>query len=244
MEDGAIGWLREGDPAMEGRTTRIEVPTAHGSVSAVLSGPDGGGAQVGIALAHGAGAGIDHPWMVAMRERLAARGFLVLAFEYAYMAQGRKAPDRLPKLLDVHESAVGALAEHADTVVLAGKSMGGRVGGHLAAERGVHCDGLIYLGYPLVAMGAREPRPTGHLSELAAPQLFVSGDRDTLGPLDLITEVASSVPDGRLVVIESGDHSLVPLKRSGRTLGDTLDEAVAAIAEWIDDRVAHDDGGT
>jgi predicted alpha/beta-hydrolase family hydrolase len=222
---------------------RVEVPTMHGPVPAVISGP-GDDAPIGIVLAHGAGAGIDHPWMVGLRERLAGRGFVVLAFDYAYMAQGRKAPDRLPKLLDVHEAAVGVLAERVGTTVLAGKSMGGRVGGHLVAERGAPVDGLVYLGYPLVAMGAREPRPTSHLTDLDVPQLFISGDRDALGPVDLVADVAASVPTGRFVVIESGDHSLTPLKRSGRTIDDTLDEAVAVMATWIDECVAQDCGGT
>ena len=76
--------------------------------------------------------------MVAARTDLAARGFIVMTFNYAYTEAGRKAPDRLPKLIDVHSAAAQRLASYADSVVLAGKSMGGRVGGHVVPARTRH----------------------------------------------------------------------------------------------------------
>lgn len=170
--------------------------------------------------------------MVAMRDRLSAAGFITLTFDYAYTATGRKAPDRLPKLMDVHTAAAARLAKECDSVLLAGKSMGGRVGGHVASEGRFVPAGVIYLGYPLVAMGKSDPRDTSHLLEIEAPQLFISGSRDPMGPNRLIAAVAASVPDGTFSAVESGDHSLVPLKKSGRTLNDSLDEATATIVAW------------
>jgi predicted alpha/beta-hydrolase family hydrolase len=167
-----------------------------------------------------------------MRDRLAAAGFTTLTFDYAYTAEGRKAPDRLPKLVQVHTAAAQRLANESDSVILAGKSMGGRVGGHVAAEGQFPAEGVVYLGYPLVAMGKKEPRDTSHLLTLDIPQLFISGTRDPMGPVDLVREVASSVPEGRFIPVDGGDHSLVPLKRSGRTRDDSLDEATAAIVDW------------
>lgn len=208
---------------------RVPIPTPHGDVA----GERVGDGRTGIVLAHGAGAGQDHPWVVDVRDRLADRGFAVLTFDYAYMSAGRRAPDRLPKLVDVHAAAAGVLAAEVDRVVLAGKSMGGRVGGHLVAEGRFAAAGLVYLGYPLVALGSSEPRPTDHLAAVEAPQLFVSGDRDRMGPTDLIRQVAASVPAGRVVIVPSGDHSLVPLKASGRTLEDSLDAVTDEIAAWI-----------
>jgi hypothetical protein len=170
--------------------------------------------------------------MVGMTQRLVARGLPAMTFDYAYMAAGRKAPDRLPKLLDVHEAAAVRLAEDFPHVVLAGKSMGGRVGGHLVADGRFPAVGLAYLGYPLVALGATEPRSTSHIETIEEPQLFVSGDRDRLGPIELVAAVCASVPHGTLVVIEGGDHSFTPLKSSGRTLEDSLDVAANALAYW------------
>lgn len=170
--------------------------------------------------------------MIAMRNRLASAGFLTLTFDYAYTATGRKAPDRLPKLIDVHAAAAARIAKECDSVILAGKSMGGRVGGHVVAERQFAAAGVVYLGYPLVAMGKSEPRDTSHLLTIDVPQLFISGTRDPMGPTELVASVAASVPLGALVAIDSGDHSLVPLKKSGRTLDDSLIEATNAIVAW------------
>ena len=186
----------------------------------------------GILLAHGAGAGQTHPWMALMREKLASLGFPTLSFNYHYTEGGRKAPDRLPKLIDVHTAAANRLATYTESVVLAGKSMCGRVGGHVAAENPHMANGVVYLGYPLVALGKAEARSTDHLEDLAIPQLFISGSRDGMGPNKLVNRVAASVPSGEFVSIESGDHSLVPLKRTGRTLDDALEEASGSIDRW------------
>ncbi len=214
--------------------TVSELVTEHGVIP-LRRWDDGADGPV-VIVAHGAGAGHEHPWMVGLTSRLAAAGCATWSFDYAYMAAGRRAPDRLPKLLDVHWAVVDALAADGRSIVLAGKSMGGRVGGHLVAERGAGADGLVYLGYPLVALGKTEPRDTSHLSSIERPQLFVSGTRDRMGPTDLVATVAASVPDGRLVTIDDGDHSLVPRKATGRTVDDSLDEAVAAILAWMQDR--------
>jgi hypothetical protein len=208
----------------------LKIATPHGPVTARLEVPKDAG-EVAILLAHGAGAGQDHLWMVAARLGLAARGFTVMTFNYVYTQAGRKAPDRLPKLVDVHAAAADRLASYADRVVLAGKSMGGRVGGHVVAEDRFAAAGLVYLGYPIVAIGKTEPRDISHLLSLDIPQLFISGTRDSMGPADLISAAAAAVPDGRYIPIESGDHSLVPLKRSGSTLEDSMSVAWDAVAE-------------
>ena len=214
------------------RITTTTIHTPHGDVGAEVGQPKDG-VGVGMLLAHGAGGGRHHPWMVALRDRLVGAGITTMTFDYAYMHAGRKAPDRLPKLLDVHRAVYEDFSRTMEAIVIGGKSMGGRVGGHLVAEGMAEPSGIIYYGYPLVALGKTEPRPTDHLCAIGIPQLFISGDRDRLGPVDLVRPVADAVPGGTLVVIESGDHSFVPLKASGRTLDDSLDVAVAATTEWI-----------
>lgn len=222
---------------MTGSTTS-EVGTPHGPVPMETRAPLGSALNVGVLLAHGAGAGRTHPWIVGLAEALAGSGFTVFTFDYAYMAADRRAPDRLPKLLDVHEAVASVAAAHAGRLVIAGKSMGGRVGGHLVADGRadpIAVAGLVYLGYPLVPIGSGEARDTSHLEEITRPQLFVSGTRDRMGPLDLLGAIVESLPDGRLVTIDDGDHSLVPRKATGRTVDDSVIEAVGAVVAWLAD---------
>lgn len=187
---------------------------------------------LGILLAHGAGAGQDHSFMVALRDGLAAAGHPTLTFDYPYMAAERKAPDRLPTLLACHRAAADRLAAYTPRLVLAGKSMGGRVGSHLAGDEGYPAAGLVYLGYPLVALGKSEPRDTAHLDRIAAPQLFVSGTRDRLGPLPLIEAVVKRVPAGTLETVAEGDHSFRVPKRTGRSPDQVMAAVVDAVAGW------------
>ena len=219
-----------------------------GDDDAVVPGSlDVGDATTGVLLAPGAGAGRDHPFMVAVRSGLAARGITTLAFDYAYQAAGRKAPDRLPKLLAVHDAAYRSLSERVSRVVLVGKSMGGRVGSHLAGgidDTAGSADpapaGLVYLGYPLVPIGSQEPRAVDHLRRIDAPQLFVSGSRDGLAPLHLIEGVAGGLDTATLHVIEDADHGFHVPKRTGRTDDDVLGEIVDVVAGFV----AQASGGT
>ncbi len=202
-----------------------------GTVTGVMRGRPG---RVGVVLAHGAGAGQEHPWMTTVADALAARGLPVLTFNYRYSEAGRRSPDRLPTMLAVHRAAADALAKRCELVVLAGKSMGGRVGSHLAGDEGWPAAGLVYYGYPLVAIGKGEPRPTDHLERIEAPQLFFAGTRDRLGPPELIEKVASGLPDAEVIVVDDGDHSFKVPKRAEKANEEVLVEIVAATADWID----------
>lgn len=213
----------------------MEISYDGGVTTGVLYGEPG---PVGVLLAHGAGVGQDHPWMTTVAGGLADHGLRVMTFNYRYTEAGRKSPDRLPTLLAVHRAAAETLAGQCEQVFLAGKSMGGRVGSHLAGDEGWPAAGLVYYGYPLVAMGKQEPRPTDHLERIASPQLFFAGTRDRLGPTGLIEAVASAVPDGTVVVVDDGDHSFKVPKRAGKTTEEVLGEIVAETAGWISNRGA------
>lgn len=201
-----------------------------GTVAGVMRGRP---ARVGVLLAHGAGAGQDHPWMTTVADGLVDAGLSVLTFNYRYSEAGRKSPDRLPTLLAVHRAAADALAERCEQVVLAGKSMGGRVGSHLAGDEGWPAAGLVYYGYPLVALGKGEPRPTDHLERIEAPQLFFAGTRDRLGPPELIEKVASGLPDAKVIVVDDGDHSFKVPKRAGKANDEVLGEIVDDTMRWM-----------
>jgi len=205
-----------------------------GTVTGITAGKSG---DVGVLLAHGAGAGQDHPWMVTLREGLASRGLFVMSFNYRYTDAGRRAPDRLPTLLKVHRAAADALAGECDRVVIAGKSMGGRVGSHLIGDEGWPAAAVVYFGYPLVPVGKGEPRPTDHLYAIEVPQLFFAGTRDRLSPPALIGPIAERVPDGAIEVVDDGDHSFKMLKRSPRTTEEALDAVIGSTANWINARV-------
>lgn len=184
-------------------------------------------------LAHGAGAGQDHPFMVTLRDALVAEGLTVMTFNYAYAEVGRKAPDRLPKLLEVHRAAAERLAGYCESVVLAGKSMGGRVGAHLAGDGGWPAGALVYYGYPLVPIGKGEPRDTAHLRRIESPQLFFAGTRDRLSPPDLIDPLAKELPAAEVEIVEGGDHSFKVPKAMGLAHDAVIGSLATTTARWL-----------
>jgi len=174
-----------------------------------------------VLLASGAGAPSSHPWMQKWKDRLSEIGE-VETFDYDYMREGRKRPDHLPKLIAAHRKALSdARKRHpAESTILIGKSMGGRVGCHLSLEEKV--DGLVCLGYPLCAMGDRTKLRDEVLRALNTPILFVQGTRDPLCPLDLLERVRSEMKTQNVLhVVEGGDHSLRVPKRQLQASGET-----------------------
>ncbi len=185
-------------------------------------------------FAPGAGAPSSHPWMERWKKRLTMIGD-VETFDYDYMREGRKRPDRLPQLIATHRQALATVRERvAEPIFLIGKSMGGRIGCHLALEENVN--GLICLGYPLCAMGDRTKLRDEVLLALRTPILFVQGTRDPLGPLDLLESVRSKMTAPNFLhVVEGGDHSLLVRKKD--LGGETQEEVDQKIADAIDDFV-------
>jgi uncharacterized protein len=191
-----------------------------------------------ILFAPGAGAPSSHPWMQNWKRRLSEIGD-VETLDYAYMRDGRKRPDPLPKLIAAHREALSdARKRHpAESTILIGKSMGGRVGCHLSLEEKV--DGLICLGYPLCAMGDRAKLRDEVLRTLNIPILFVQGTRDPLCPLDLLERVRAEMKtQNALHIVEGGDHSLrVPkrqLQATIRTQEEIDRQILKAIAGFVD----------
>jgi predicted alpha/beta-hydrolase family hydrolase len=161
----------------------------------------------------------------------------VEAFDYAYALEGRRRPDPLPRLIATHRAALASLrANHSGPIVLAGKSMGGRVGCDLALLEPVQA--LICFGYPLCGAGDRTKLRDQVLLELETPILFVQGTRDSLCPLDLLEGMRKRMrAPSTLHVVQDGDHSLLVSKTALKASGSTqegVDETIrVAIASFL-----------
>lgn len=159
----------------------------------------------------------------------------VLTFDYNYMIQGRRRPDPLPQLIAIHQKALATLrAKTSGPIFLIGKSMGGRIGCHVALDETV--DGVICLGYPLCAMGDRTKMRDEVLLALRRRILFVQGTRDALCPLNLLRSVRSKMTAlNFLHVVEGGDHSLLVRKKdlAGKTQEDVDQEILKAISDFV-----------
>jgi uncharacterized protein len=183
-------------------------------------------------FAPGAGAPSSHPWMQRWKERLLGIGDVVI-FDYPYMRENRKRPDRLPQLVAAHRQALSeARKEENCAVVLIGKSMGGRIGCHVALEEEV--DAVICLGYPLCGAADRTKLRDEVLRALRTPILFVQGTRDPLCPLDILERVRREMQAPNVLhIVEGGDHSLGVSKRQVQTSGQTQDDVDQAVLEVI-----------
>ena len=193
---------------------------------------------IAFLLAPGAGAPSSHPRMRTFARLLGSIG-RVEPFDYPYMIEGRKRPDPLPKLIAAHRAALASLREkHDGPIVLAGKSMGGRVGCHVALVEPV--EAVICLGYPLCGAGDRSKLRDQVLLELRTPAMFVQGTRDPLCPLDLLEGVRKRMrAPSTLHVVDGADHSLLVAKTTLKALGSTQEEAddqiLAAISRFLKD---------
>jgi uncharacterized protein len=191
--------------------------------------------MVWFLLAHGAGAGSTSQWMQKWARLLGEIGS-VETFDYRYQAAGKKRPDPLPQLVETHASALRAgQTLHGDEVVLVGKSMGGRVGCHLALIEPVL--GNVCLGYPLVSPSGRGPLRDQVLLELERPVCFIQGTRDPLCPLpELDKVIAKRHAPSVLHVVSGGDHSLAVTKtqlaRDGQTQEMLERQCLAVIANF------------
>src|SRR5688572_8582120 len=187
-----------------------------------------------IVLAHGAGAGMDSPFMQTIAEGLAARGMSVIRFEFPYMREKRRGgakrgPDRQDVLLNAWHEVIGKLGG-AQQLVLGGKSLGGRMASLIADQVGAK--GLVCLGYPFHPPGRPRVLRTKHLEKLRTPALVVQGTRDSMGSRAEVPEYVLS-SGINLVWIEDGDHSLKPRRRSGCDPQVALEQAVTAVADFV-----------
>jgi uncharacterized protein len=212
----------------------ITVDDAH-SVSGLLLAPPR--PRACYVLAHGAGAGMRHPFMQAVADGLAARGIATLRYQFPYMEQRARRPDP-PKLAQAAvRAAVAAAAQRAPALplVAGGKSFGGRMTSQAQAESplpGVR--GLVFLGFPLHPAGRPSDERAAHLSAVQIPMLFLQGTRDELAELSLLRPVIERLGvRASLRLCQDADHSFHVPARSGRKDADVRDEMFDALAAWV-----------
>lgn len=209
--------------------TPITIDVGGTAVSGVFAGPDGAFAT--LVVAHGAGAGMDHPFLSGFTQALNGLGVATLRFNFPYREAGRKFPDRPPAAIAAWRAAMDAAAARSGGRPLwaAGKSFGGRMASMAVAE-GMPAAGLVYLGYPLHPPGKPEKLRDEHLYGLTLPMLFLQGTRDTFATPELLETVAARIgPSATVQWCEGGDHSfaVAGVKRSADETGASLAPAVA-----------------
>jgi len=205
------------------------------SVSGLLQAPPG--ARAACVLAHGAGAGMAHPFMAAMADGLAERGIATLRYQFPYMERGLRRPDAPA----VAHAAVRAAVTHAAAALPAlplfagGKSFGGRMASQAqAAEPLPGVRGIAFVGFPLHPAGKPSVTRAEHLSQVQIPMLFLQGTRDALAELELVRQVTGELGDrATLHVVDGADHAFHVLARSGRKDDAVRSETLDAMAGWM-----------
>ena len=177
-----------------------------------------------------------HPFLAGIAAALARRGVATLRYEFPYAAAGARRPDPRPVLVETVAAAAAEAARLAGGLPLfaGGKSMGGRMTSHAAAEgRLAGVRGLVFLGFPLHAAGKPGTERAAHLDGVALPLLFLQGTRDALADLALLGPVCERLgPRAELHVIEGADHGFHVPKRSGRTDAEVLEELAGEVARF------------
>jgi len=191
-----------------------------------------------LVLAHGAGAGMSHSFMENVAAEFAAAGVATLRYQFPYMEQRRRVPDKPAVSTATVVAAVREAAKLAAGLPLlaGGKSMGGRMTSQAAAERpldGVR--GLVFFGFPLHPPGRPGTKRADHLAKVNVPMLFLQGTRDTLAELTLLRPICAKLgPRATLHVIETADHSFHVLKSSGKSDEEVLRELVETVVSWAE----------
>jgi predicted alpha/beta-hydrolase family hydrolase len=186
-----------------------------------------------LVLAHGAGAGQQHPFMTAVAKGFATRGVDVVTFDFPYMRERRKIPDKVPVLERAFTEVVTAARQwsRANRCFIGGKSMGGRMATHLGAARLDGLSGIVVFGYPLHPPGKPEQLRVAHLGSIAVPVLIIQGERDAFGtPQELKPPLETMTAKVTLHVVAKGDHSLAV---SGRPRDQVLNDVLDVATAWI-----------
>lgn len=226
-------YIRSVDAGNSTRDLQLRVEDV-GEVSAILLRPPK--ARRLLVLAHGAGAGMHHPFLEIMARELAAAGVATFRYQFPYMEQRRRVPDGPAMLTATVRAAVRAAAEAAPELPLlaGGKSLGGRMTSLAASQEPLErVQGLVFFGFPLHPPNRPGTKRAEHLAHVNLPMLFLQGTRDAFASLELLRPICDELGSkAALHVIETADHSFRVLKSSGRTDMDVLRELAQTVAFW------------
>jgi predicted alpha/beta-hydrolase family hydrolase len=204
----------------------IDVPGAM-AVSAAFTPAEGSFAS--LALFHGAGAGMDHPFMSGFARASASEAVSTVRCNFPYMEAGKRSPDRPPVAVATVRAAFEAASERAgdeEPVWVGGKSFGGRMASVAVAE-GLAAAGIVFLGYPFHPPGKPDRVRDEHLSGIDRPMLFLQGTKDPFGTPAVRDAVIAKLPTATLHLVEGGGHSLE------RSRGDDAREVAASFAPLV-----------
>lgn len=218
---------------MNPESRAVKIDTGKESVSGIFQAPPE--PTCIYVFAHGAGAGMKHPFMERMSAALMAHDIGTLRYQFPYMEKRSKRPDPKPILIRTVEAACQlAVAQTSRVPIVAGgKSMGGRMTSHASAEGRIDfVKGLIFLGFPLHPPGKPSVERADHLKDVSHPMLFIQGTRDKLADLSLLTPICKDLGSrATLHVMEDADHSFGYLK--DQRPADVHALLASVVAEWI-----------
>jgi predicted alpha/beta-hydrolase family hydrolase len=202
------------------------------------------GAHTLLVLAHGAGAGMHHPFMQSLAIALADNGVATLRWDFPYMAAGLRRPDRPAVAVAAVRRAVAWGRRLRDEriplarLVAGGKSFGGRMTSTAAAEAPLGgVSGLALVGFPVHPVGRPDTQRAAHLSRVSIPVLVLQGTRDKMGSIDLLAPIVATLPPGSMLHVEDdADHGFHVRKRSGRDDNEVIRSLAGGLAQWTEGR--------
>jgi predicted alpha/beta-hydrolase family hydrolase len=214
---------------------RVATPAGEVSVAYTLPPGHAPGSAPALVLAHGAGSGMDYAPLVRIADAVAGAGFVVCRFNFAYREAGRRLPDRLPALTACYQAVVEHVRRDprlaAPWIAIGGRSLGGRVASHLAAD-GLDVRALVCLAFPLHPAGHPGTGRAAHLLAITAPMLFVQGTRDALADWTLLEPLVRALPTATLQIVDGANHALTVPNRV-RAAGAVAGEVEQGIVAWL-----------
>ena len=213
---------------MKRKSFKIKVSTDTGSISAISMVPDN--ANCLLTMAHGAGAGMGHPFMEELAASLAEQGIATLRFNFPYMEKGKGVPDRPPVAHKTIEAVIAKAKKMFPALPLfvSGKSFGGRMTSQYIAEsQETGIKGIVFFGFPLHAPGKPSMERADHLKKIKAPMLFLQGSRDEFAEFTLIKKITTALKKAKLVRIEGANHSY----KAGKL--NTMEILVLETKKWM-----------
>ena len=213
----------------------VSIALKAGKVSGLVVAPKD--ARACYVMAHGAGAGMAHPFMASVASGFAERGIATLRYQFPYMEAGGKRPDAPAVAHAAVRAAVEAARRRFPKLPLfaGGKSFGGRMTSQAQAKAPLeNVNGLIFFGFPLHAAGKPSQERAAHLSEVTIPMLFLQGTRDALAELGQLQPVCQALSRATLKLLDDADHSFHVPARTGRKDTEVMAQMLDTAAEWID----------